>query len=70
MERVAVTSSTIASIGYDHGTSTLEVEFKGGTIYAYGGVPAAIHAAMMRADSHGKYLNAEVKDRFPCRRVR
>ena len=70
MERIAVRSSTIALIGYDVEALTLEVEFKNGTIYAYDGVPAEIHEGIMKCDSHGKYLNAKVKGRFPYRRVR
>lgn len=35
MERQAVTSGTIASVGYDEATATLEIEFVKGTIYQY-----------------------------------
>jgi len=70
MKRVAVASSTIVAIGYDPDTSTLEVEFKNGTVYEYDGVPVEIYEGIMNSNSHGKYLNAHVKERFSFRRIR
>jgi len=49
------------SVGYDAATSTLEVEFKHGAVYQYFGVPAAEHAALVRASSVGGYLDAHMK---------
>ena len=39
MERIAVESSNLASIGYDEASMVLEVEFKHGGIYQYFDVP-------------------------------
>ncbi len=39
MNRVAVQSSNVASVGYDASSSTLEVAFHGGGVYQYFGVP-------------------------------
>ena len=61
MERKAVTSSTIASIGYDPTSMTLEVEFIKGGIYQYFDVPEAVHQEFMAVSSHGKYLHANIK---------
>ena len=69
MDRVAVRSSNIASIGFDSNSGTLEVEFRTGAVYAYDGVPPAVHAGLMSAASHGKYLSANVKDRYTVRRI-
>lgn len=43
MNRILVQSSNILSIGYDSAGQMLEIEFVGGGIYQYGGVPPAIH---------------------------
>lgn len=61
MKRVPVTSSNVASVGYDPATKTLEVEFKRGGVYQYFDVPAATHAAMLAAPSIGSYLDANIK---------
>jgi hypothetical protein len=67
MRRVRVESSVLASIGFEAGT--LEVEFVSGAVYRYLGVPAAEHAALMWAESHGTYLNEHIKNDFRYVRV-
>lgn len=64
MDRTPVSSSNICSIGYDLGSSTLEIEFNNGTVYQYAGVPQAEYDALMNAGSHGTYFNANIKNRF------
>jgi hypothetical protein len=61
MERVPVTSGTLASVGYEEHTATLEVEFVHGAVYQYFGVPGHVHAELMAASSHGTYFNSNVK---------
>ena len=61
LPRVPVRSSTLASVGYDARSQTLEVEFKRGTVYQYYGVPAGVYEGLMRAQSHGHYLDRYVK---------
>lgn len=65
MERTPVISSNIQAIGYDSDSQTLEVEFNHGSVYQYTGVPQGEHEEMMNADSKGKYLNANIKGRYP-----
>jgi hypothetical protein len=69
MDRVSVSSSAVRSIGYDATAAILEVEFTSGRIYQYQGVPPEHHDNIMRAESKGRYLNAQIKERFPFRRV-
>ena len=46
--------------------SVLTVQFKNsGSIYAYDGVPQEIVDRLKEAPSPGKFLNAEIKNRFP-----
>ena len=61
MERKPVSSSNIASIGYDENSSTLEIEFLNNSIYQYFDVPQHIYQALMQADSHGHYLAQNIK---------
>lgn len=61
MERKPVTSSNIASIGYDENTSTLEIEFLNNSIYQYFDVPQQIYQGLMQADSHGQFLAQNIK---------
>jgi hypothetical protein len=51
MERRSVNSSNLLSIGYDPQTSTLEVEFRTGSIYQYEGVPTDIFDGLMSSSS-------------------
>lgn len=61
--RVPVDSSDIVSVGYNPETKNLFVEFKGGRVYKYSGVPAEIHDKLMKANSHGRFFNRKVKDK-------
>ena len=65
MERTPVSSSDIASIGYDEDDQILEVEFNSGSVYQYSGVPSSEYNGIMNADSKGKYLHANIKNRYP-----
>lgn len=68
MEREAVTSSNIVSIGYDPATETLEVEFKRG-VYQYYNVPESIYQQMMASESKGKFLSVYIKPMYPFSRI-
>lgn len=69
MIRQSVTSSNIASIGYDADSQTLEVEFLNGGVYQYFDVPQHVHQAFMNADSHGQYLAKNIKGTYRYSRV-
>ena len=71
MDRIQVSSSTIASIGYDVSGETLEVEFKGGLIYQYSGVPLGLYNGLMSASSKGNYLDEYIKKGgYPYRKIK
>jgi hypothetical protein len=70
MNRVSVSSSNVTSVGYDENSSTLEVEFKGGSIYRYFGVPVEHFRALTGGlVSVGRYLNTEIKPHYRCEQV-
>lgn len=61
LNRVFVSSPTIASIGYDESSSTLEIEFSNNFVYQYFEVPVHIFESLMLADSHGLYFAQNIK---------
>ncbi len=67
-QMIPVQSSNLSSVGYDPATSTLYIAFHSGRTYAYYGVPAGVHKALMLAPSKGRYHSAYIKYAFPyCR---
>jgi hypothetical protein len=69
MKRVAVSSSSVATVGYDPSSFILEIEFRNGGVYQYRQVPAAAHRLLMQAKSIGDYVNTIIKPRFDAERV-
>jgi len=69
MIREPVSSSNLVSVGYDSESQILEVEFKGGAIYQYSGVPEAVLAGLMAASSCGSYLQQHIKGHYSYVRV-
>jgi hypothetical protein len=70
MKRKSVSSSTMASIGYDTKTKTLEIEFNSGTIWQDFDVPKSEFSKMNNADSLGRYFRDSIKDCYEEARVR
>jgi hypothetical protein len=60
MERQAVDSSNIRSIGYDPETWTLEVEFTTGAVYQYECEPE-LAQAFLDAESKGKFFAQHIR---------
>lgn len=69
MQRQAVDSSSLASVGYEASSRTLEVEFRNGGVYRYLGVSPSMHRALMSAESKGAFLNTRIKPHYPYVRV-
>jgi len=67
--RTPVKSTVIASVGYDPDSNTMDVEFRTGRLYRYFLITPQVHTALMNAESIGRYFNAEIRDRFPCREI-
>lgn len=64
MNRVSVSSSNIASVGYDQSSQTLEVEFNSGAIYEYYDVPEFIYQELISASSVGGYFAQQIKNAY------
>lgn len=69
MRRAPVTSSSIASVGYDAQATLLEIGFHNGTVYRYHLVPQRVHRELMAATSLGRFFNAEIRPRYRGVRV-
>lgn len=69
VERAPVASKSLVSVGYDTDASELEVEFHSGRVYRYAGVPASVHAWLMRNPAKGGLFNRMIRDKYPYRDV-
>ena len=69
MQRYSVASSNIASVGFDPGSETLEVEFVSGSVYQYYNVPEQMYDRLMSENSKGRFLNVYIKNGYPYSRV-
>ena len=75
MERRPVTSSNVASIGWeplerDAAVGTLEVEFHSGHVYSYEDVPESEYQHLVGAGSVGRYFNAFISGQFTESRIK
>jgi KTSC domain len=67
---VPVASTLLANVGYDRATSTLDLEFRDGSLYRYSAVSEAIYQGLLAADSKGSYFNRQIRSRFAYTLVR
>lgn len=64
MNRQAVKSSSINSVGYDPAAAVLEIEFNDRAVYQYLAVPQALVDKFLAAPSLGKFFNESIRDVF------
>jgi hypothetical protein len=57
-------STAIRRFSYDADTQTLFVTFVDGDLYAYRGVPDAVHADMGRAFSKGRFFAERIRGHY------
>jgi len=69
LERKAVRSTNVASVGYDPKSKVLEIQFKSGGVYQYSGVPEKRYQSLMKASAIGSYFVREIKPWYACRRI-
>lgn len=69
MNRTPVSSSSIASVGYEPETATLEIEFVDGGLYQYFDVPEHEYEALIGAGSVGSYFATQIKGVYRYARV-
>jgi hypothetical protein len=64
VKRLAVSSRSVAAVGWDASSRTLEVEFTSGRVYRYFDVPEIVYHGLVRAKSIGRFLNERIRDRY------
>ena len=69
MERMRVQSEQLRSVGYDVGSSTLEVQFRDGATFQYFYVPEFIFSRLLHSPSKAAYFRNRVRYQFKFRRV-
>ena len=69
MDRIPVSSTNLASVGYEPMSMVLEIEFVGGRIYQYFDVPESEFQQLMRAESHGTYFSANIRNTYRYTRL-
>ena len=69
MRRRPVSSSAISSVGYDRKAKTLELEFSSGGVYDYYEVPPKVYAALMSAESKGRFVSERIRGQYRSERV-
>lgn len=62
-------SSALDRADYDPQTQRLTVRFTNGRRYVYFDVPVRVYAGLIGADCQGVYFNAEIRDRYPFKRL-
>ena len=67
MRAARLSSSVISRIAYDDEARALSIWFRETGRYIYSDVPKAIYEALCKAPSAGRFYNACIKRRFPCR---
>lgn len=69
MQRQAVVSSEMMSVGYDSASGILEIEFKSGAVYQYFIVPKRIYDELTGAESKGSFFAQHIRGKFAYSRV-
>ena len=69
MRRSLVSSSAISSVGYDPKGKVLELEFSSGGVYDYYEVPRKVYAALMSAESKGRFVSEQIRGRYRSERL-
>ena len=69
MKRTTVSSTNLASVGYDPISRVLEIAFHSGGVYQYSNVPESIYQGLLSASSKGTYFNSHIKDRYTCHQI-
>ena len=69
MELTPVRSSTVAKVGYNPETSELLVEFSSGAQYRYEAVEKEVYDSLLGAESVGKFLNSNIKQKYEFQKI-
>lgn len=66
---VPIDSSAFTGHHFDPDTGELHIQYKGGGIYRFDGVPMEKYAALVDNASPGAFLNEKIKGLYPATKV-
>lgn len=66
MNLIKVKSSNVVSVGYEN--NTLYVQYKSG-MYSYSNVDKTVYENLLKAESKGKFMNSEVKNKYSYKKL-
>jgi hypothetical protein len=69
MKMTPVSSTNLASVGYDPTSRTLRIEFINGGVYEYHDVPEAEYQGLMSASSKGSYHHQNIKGHYSYTKI-
>ena len=69
LERQAVQSCNLKTVGYDNNLKNLEIEFHSGMVFQYQNVPSQIYANLISAQSTGTFFTDKIKNRYRSKRL-
>jgi len=69
MARIDPPSTSLNAAIYQDQGASLELEFRGGAIYRYIGVPARVYQELLSAESKGRYFNLHIRNRFTYEKI-
>jgi len=70
MQYKRVKSTSIAQVGYDSLTATLEIHFRSGRHYRYFLVPLGCYRKLLAADSKGRFFLSDIRPAgYPYQRL-
>ena len=64
MNRIPVSSSNIAEVGYDEQSNTMEILFTNHSVYQYFDVPKNVHNALISAASVGQFFHQQIRGQY------
>lgn len=70
MQPIECKSSLLEAAAYQDQLALLAVAFRDGAVYHYFGVPAGTYQELLRAESHGRYFNSHIRNRFAYAKIR
>jgi hypothetical protein len=69
IERTPLRSRAIVSCGYSESLRVLDIEFRGGRVYRYYLVPKKAYVALLEARSKTRFIDEDVKGKYPFVRL-
>jgi len=69
VQRQAVQSRALRSVGYDAEKQELEIEFSSGQVYCYECVPVSVYDWLLRASNKGIFVTRQIVGRYAERSV-